>query len=42
MQKPFRGTVVSEFECQTLEVDGEGPFGAATQRIVKAWVDLTA
>ncbi|EMD66730.1 hypothetical protein COCSADRAFT_35225 [Bipolaris sorokiniana ND90Pr] len=42
VQKPFRGTVVSEFECQTLEVDGEGPFGAATQRIVKAWVDLTA
>ncbi|KAF5852754.1 hypothetical protein GGP41_008128 [Bipolaris sorokiniana] len=35
VQKPFRGTV-------TLEVDGEGPFGAATQRIVKAWVDLTA
>jgi hypothetical protein len=42
VQKPYRGTVVSEFECETLEVEGgERPFGKARQRVVKAWVDLT-
>jgi hypothetical protein len=32
--------VVSEFECETLEVDGGKPFWPAKQRVTKCWVDL--
>ena len=41
-QKPFRGTVISEFECETLEdEEGHKPFWPAKQRVAKCWVDLT-
>ncbi|KAL6156719.1 hypothetical protein ACJQWK_06345 [Exserohilum turcicum] len=43
VQNPFRGFVVSEFECETLEDEqGKKPFGAASQRVTKCWVDLKA
>ncbi|KNG46353.1 hypothetical protein TW65_86991 [Stemphylium lycopersici] len=42
-QEPFKGVVVSEFECETFEDESGGkPFGRARQRVTKCWVDLTA
>jgi hypothetical protein len=40
VELPSRAKVVSEFECETLEVDGEKPFWPARQRVTKCWVDL--
>jgi hypothetical protein len=40
VEEPFRAEVVSEFECETLEIEGEKPFGLAKQRCTKCWVDL--
>jgi hypothetical protein len=40
VERPFRAEVVSEFECETLEVEGKKPFGLARQRVTKCWVDL--
>jgi hypothetical protein len=40
VEQPFRAKVVSEFECETLEVEGSKPFWPAKQRVTKCWVDL--
>jgi len=42
-QAPFKGTVVCEFDTETLEIEGgKKPFAKAKQRITKCWVDLKA
>ncbi|KAI2486173.1 hypothetical protein Ptr902_00306 [Pyrenophora tritici-repentis] len=42
-QAPFKGTVVSEFDTETLETkEGKKPFAKAKQRVAKCWVGLEA